>query len=227
MVRYAKILQVSGHEPRRFLVKDFLFLGSQSTSRQKLLKMVGIPFIVVPHSSDEQLCKGELSLEEYVMAIAHEKMHTLQLPNPHSIDKKYIHVLTADTLVFLIQSERIFGKPKNIEDAKNMLRSMRNEDVKVATGCCLNRYIACNGQWLLDKTVQWTASAEVQFYIDEAFVETFYDHEPTALLAAGGVIIDGYGQLFCRSIKGAYSTVIGLPLFDLFLELKKMDFNFN
>ncbi len=208
------------------MTKDILYLGSQSPSRQKLLKEVSIPFIVVPHTSDEQVVKGEMSFEHYVMAIAQEKMGTLLLPQPSCVDKPYLYVLTADTLVHLVSSGCILGKPNDLDDAKNMMRRIRNEEVEVITGCCLRRYQADNGIWQVEKESVWATGALVEFCIAEEFLDSFYDNEPNALFAAGATIIDGYGQLFFKSINGSHSAVIGLPLFELHQELKTMSFVF-
>lgn len=208
------------------MTKDIIYLGSQSHSRQKLLREVHIPFVVVPHSSDEQLVKGDVLFDAYVMAIAQEKMGALVLPQPAEVDKKYIHVVTADTLVHIVSSGRILGKPNDREDAKNMMRSMRNEEVEVITGCCLRRYVVRDNQWCVDQESTWATGALIEFWVEEEFLDVFYEKEPIALVAAGATIIEGYGQSFFKRINGSHSTVIGLPLFELHQELKKMGFVF-
>ncbi len=208
-------------------MKDILYLGSQSASRQKLLNDVDIPFVVVPHTSDEQVVRGQMSFEQYVTAIAQEKMAVLSLPQPSTINKKYIYVLTADTLVHIASSSVILGKPKDRDDAKNMMRQMRNEEIEVISGCCLRRYILLNGEWVVDQESVWATGALVEFCVEEEFLDAFYEKEPIALVAAGATVIDGYGQMFFKRINGSHSAVIGLPLFELHRELKKIGFVFN
>jgi septum formation protein len=208
------------------VIKDILYLGSQSRSRQKLLQEVGIPFVVVPHSSKEAVVRGNLPFERYVIAIAQEKMKTLLLPQPTKVDKNYLFALTADTLVHLTSSGNILGKPKDREDAKAMMRSMHNKEVEVITGCCLHRYAVHQEQWQVDQESTWATGAVIEFWVDEEFLDIFYEREPIALMAAGATIIEGYGQLFFKRITGSHSTVIGLPLFELRQKLKKMGFRF-
>lgn len=208
------------------MTNDILYLGSQSKSRQKLLNDVCIPFEVVAHTSDEQVVRGDMPLEQYVMAIAQEKMCTLNLLCAPRREKDYRFVLTADTLVYLITSGTILGKPRDREDAKNMMRKLRSEVTTVLTGCCLQKHIYRDGLWHLEASSTWVGSAEVEFHVDEEAMDGFFEREPVLLAAAGAAIIEGYGQLFFKRINGSHSAVIGLPLFELRQELKNMGFLF-
>lgn len=207
-------------------MNDLLYLGSQSKSRQKLLQEVGISFVVVPHQSDEALERGDRSVEAYVMAIAQEKMAALLLPDPASITQSYLYVLTADTLVHQRETDRLLGKPKDREDAKNMMRNMRDKEVAVVTGCCLRRYVVRDAQWHVEREEIWATGAVIEFWVEEEFLDTFYEREPIALVAAGATIIEGYGQMFFKRMDGSHSTVIGLPLFELRQALKNFGFRF-
>lgn len=207
-------------------MNDLLYLGSQSKSRQKLLQEVGIQFTVVPHQSDEALERGNRSVEEYVVAIAQGKMEALLLPDPASVAQPYLYVLTADTLVHQQETDRLLGKPKDREDAKRMMRDMRDKEVAVVTGCCLRRYVVHGDRWKIEHEVAWATGATIEFWVEEEFLDTFYEREPIALVAAGATIIEGYGQMFFKRITGSHSTVIGLPLFELRQALKNMGFTF-
>lgn len=199
-------------------MKDILYLGSQSSSRQRLLREAQIPFKLASHGSDEALERGDDSFENYVLKIAQEKMRHVCIHEP---DARYI--LTADTLVHVVRSGRILGKPKDRDDAKNMLRAMRNEVVEVITGSCLRKQ---EGQKIIAQHA-WTTGAFIEFSIGEEYLDTYFDKEPHVLSASGACIIDaGYGQSFFKSIRGSYTAVIGLPLFELRQELKKMGFLF-
>lgn len=205
---------------------DILYLGSQSLTRQKLLNEVGIPFVTVLHKSDEKVIKGDMSLENYVMEIAKEKMSLLDLPDKTQDEKNYRYVLTADTLVYIVSSGLILGKPENKEDAKTMLASMRNEELEVMTGCCLHKVEYNNGDWIVVDRSIWSSGALVEFNVDEDLIEKFFVKAPISLVAAGSATIEGYGQLFFKKINGSYTAVLGLPLFELHQELKRMGFKF-
>ena len=203
-------------------MQDTLYLGSQSSSRQKLLRDAGIRFAVASHTSDENVIRGDLPFNEYVMKIAQEKMRHVVLDQSNCR-----YVLTADTLVHLPSSGLILGKPKDREDAKNMIRAMRHEVVEVVTGCCLQKYgTSVHGTHVV-ASATWTTGALIEFHVDEEFIDAYFDKEPYALSAAGSCIVDsGYGQSFFKRITGSYSAVIGLPLFELRQELLKMGFIF-
>jgi septum formation protein len=203
-------------------MKDTLYLGSQSSSRQKLLKAASIPFVVVSHTCDELVVKDNMPFDRYVMEIAQEKIRHLSLPKL-SQEEDYHYVLTADTLIHIVSSGRILGKPIDRDDAKNMLRAMRNELVEVITGCCLQKHNLSTQ----NTSAVWSTGALIEFNVDESSIDSYFDKEPDILHASGSCMVDfGYGQSFFKSINGSYSAVIGLPLFELRQELKKMGFVF-
>ncbi len=208
------------------MIKDILHLGSQSYSRQKLLTAATIPFVVLPHASDEQLIRGEQSFDLYVKAIAQEKMRCLMLPEQPPQGKSYIFVLTADTLVHAVDSGEILTKPKDLDDAKNILRRMRGKKAEVVTGCCLQKLSYESGRWDVIVETTWTTGAFVEFWVDDEDFDAYFAHAPKAMVASGAAIVEDYGQLFLKTINGSYSAVIGLPLFELRCALKKMGFVF-
>ena len=63
-------------------MKNILLLGSQSLSRQRLLKEANIPFKFIGHNADETACVAGLSSpQEIVQTIAREKMNHVCLPS--------------------------------------------------------------------------------------------------------------------------------------------------
>lgn len=107
--------------------QDILYLGSQSEPRQRLLKMAYINFKVLSHKSSESVIEPSDNFEKYVIAIACDKMQHLQLPEVTQVEKNKIFVFTADTLIRIANTSQILGKPKNLENAKEMLRIIRNQ----------------------------------------------------------------------------------------------------
>ncbi|MFH1832201.1 MAG: Maf family protein [bacterium] len=207
---------------------DTLYLGSQSQSRKKLLEETGYTFKVLDHTSDEQITTHtEHDFSNYVLAIAQHKMDSLILPE-HDAHKTgdTIFVLTADTMVRTKNSHQVFGKPRDKEHALYMLQTYRNEAVEVATGCCLERKKWENGAWVRDETRAWTTVASVEFVVGQDDVDLFIKQVPLVMHAAGAAIIEGFGQNFCKSIQGAYSSIMGLPMFELRQVLKDLGFKF-
>jgi septum formation protein len=205
---------------------DVLYLASQSISRQKLLQTAGIPFSIMSHTSDEQESHVYESVHAYVLAIARSKMKTVILPKPSEVAREHLFVLTADTLIHTAKSGRMFGKPINKEDAKAMIAAVSAETIEVITGCCLEKMAVVHGEWKVVDQAHWTTSALIDYIIDPAFVDQYLDAEPLFLHACGGCVVEGMGQSFLKSVQGSYSTVLGLPLFELRAALKKMGFRF-
>lgn len=209
-------------------MKDFLYLASQSASRQRLLHEIGIPFIVLSHLSDEKVMRDGSSFKDYVLMISQHKMDSLVLPTPEDVNKPYMYVLTADTLVIEPKSDCILGKPRDKEDAREMMALLFNHEVHVVTACCLRRYCLDEaGSWIVEREAGWTSSADLMFCVAPDEVDWFIEKEPISLVAAGATIIDGFGQRFLKYLNGSHSAVIGLPLYELTQALKHMGFRFS
>ncbi len=207
--------------------RDILYLGSQSQPRQNLLKLADIKFKVLEHKSAESVVEPSDDFEKYVIAIACDKMQHLQFPEVSQIKEKRIFVLTADTLIKTVRTNQILGKPRDLEHAKEMLRILRDQPIDVFTGCCL-QLMKQSGRthWEIEKRQCWATGAQVEFSIDEESFDFYFGKEPWALHACGGGVIEGVGQAFLKSINGSYTSVLGLPLFELRQGLKRLGFKF-
>jgi len=204
--------------------KDILYLGSQSKPRQKLLELAGIDYKVLGHKSDE--CSVDLKddFKDYVLSIAKDKMDNIIFPLGKQDEKNF--VLTADTLVKTEKTNQILGKPKDIQDAKRMLRLLQKESALVITGCCLEKKVFKNGEWITKDKNYWTTKTIVEFCVDEDKLDWYLQKMPQALNACCAGIIEEYGQGFLKSVNGSYTSVLGLSLYELRQALKKMGFRF-
>lgn len=185
-----------------------LYLASSSSSRWRLLSESKIKSILIGHSSSEQLEQGNLSRTEYVLAIAQDKMNKVLFSA--NMPSTFL-VLTADSLVYGVDSKKFFGKPKDLADARTMLRAVRNEVVEIITACCLVKF----KEGVEEKRREWVTTSKVQFSVSESDLETYLSECPDALMSAGGGILEGFGAQFLKSIEGSYSGALGLPLFEL------------
>jgi septum formation protein len=208
--------------------KDCLYLGSQSQSRQQLLKEACIPFVLVEHGSDEGVSSDGLSFDDYVCAIARDKMKHLILPSPQNIKRDYLYILTADTLVRTINTNKILGKPKDKEDARAMIRLVSTGPVDVVTGCCVRKYtLDENREWVQKHQALWTTRATAEFYVPDEEIDMLISCVPGALKASGACVIEGFGQRYFKRMDGSYTTIIGLPLFEICEILRSWGFVFN
>ena len=115
-----------------------LLLGSNSASRKKLLQDMQIPFQIIGHRSDEQVCDWNKPLEQLVESIAIGKMETVIIPDEFK-NQKTCYVLTADTLGS-DSTGAVHGKPTDLNNARVMIKALRGTG-KVATGFCLDKKI--------------------------------------------------------------------------------------
>jgi septum formation protein len=120
-------------------------------------------------------------------------------------------VVTADTTV--IQQEKVLGKPKNREQARQILLQLSGQTHKVITGVCVrqqgNRDIFSVSTEVYFDTLTET---EIAFYIDH--------YHPFDKAGAYG-IQEWIGHIGVRKIDGSYYNVMGLPIQQLYQRLKK------
>jgi septum formation protein len=204
--------------------KDILYLGSQSESRRKLLDVAGISYKMLTHASKECVAVPTDNFDDYVLSIACDKMQHLQLPDLGTVEKNYIFVLTADTLVKATQSNQIIGKPNDLEHAKSIVRLIRTQPLQILTGCCLKRFEKSEKAWIQKNSKTWVTGALVEFCVPEEDINLYFERLPGVVHASGASIIDDFGQCFLKSINGSHSAVIGLPLFELRQNLKDLGF---
>lgn len=201
-------------------------MGSQSQSRRQLLNSVGIEYHLLAHNSDEQIEQATSNFNDYVAAIAQAKMDSLVLPTTGDVEKDYIFILTADTLIRTLDDQSILGKPRDSEHAYEMIAHLAKTPAEVVTGCCIKKMIKKESLWKVVEERCWATTTEVEFFIPENFRDYYFEHSPHALYACGAGIIEGVGQLFVRRVNGDYSSVLGLPLYELRQALSEMHFSF-
>lgn len=207
-------------------MNDILHLCSQSQSRRQLLEQSGILYKIIDHKSSECGLDEPHDFQAHVLAIAYDKLRHALLPDPSSIDKEYIFVLTADTLVRTSKSLQILGKPKDRDHAEEMLNLISQESIEIVTGCCLERMVKTTNGWEMSHYSHWSSSATAEFCIDPDMIDRYFEKVPVALFACGACVVEGIGQSFLKSFSGSYSGAMGIPLYELCQALKAMSFRF-
>lgn len=174
-----------------------LILASASPRRRELLEQLGIVYQVSPADLDEIPAPGE-SPEDYVQRIAAGKAEAVWQASGGRLP-----VLAADTEVEL--DGDIFGKPRNLKHACDMLSRLSGREHRVLSAVSL-------------RTAQGHAMrlsvSRVTFRLLELDeIEAYWDSgEPSD--KAGAYAIQGKGAMFIRHLAGSYSGVMGLPLFE-------------
>ncbi len=178
-----------------------IILASQSPRRQELLRYITEDFAVRVSNVDEALPK-KMNPREAVMYLSKIKAE------PFRSEEDI--VIGADTVVAL--EDRIFGKPKNEEDARDMLRQLSGRSHSVFTGVTIIK-----GQF----STTFAEETKVEFHtLSNEDINNYIDSlEYTD--KAGAYAIQGKGALLVRGIEGDYFNVVGLPISSLNKELEK------
>ena len=180
-----------------------IILASASPRRQELLQQIGCAFqVVVSHAEEE---KGQhIDPEELVQGNAHRKAAAVAAGHPEQ------PVLGADTVVAL--DGHIYGKPRNADEACQMLARLSGRTHRVSTGIALVWKDTC---WRAVETTEVTfapmSAAEIAAYAATG--------EP--LDKAGAYAVQGRAAAFIEGIRGSYSNVVGLPLHCLCMLARK------
>ena len=176
-----------------------IFLASKSPRRRELLQMLRIPFKVVTINGIDESFPDDISPLQVPEFISRKKAKVyLERMQPKEL------VITADTMV--ICGDRIMGKPKNPEDAVEMLH-------QVATGVTIStadRTVSFSS--VTDVTFAPLSEEEIRFYVD--------NYQPFDKAGAYG-IQEWIGAVAVSGINGSYYNVMGLPVHRLFQELKQ------
>lgn len=183
-----------------------LHLASQSPRRQDLLRQVGFRFDLVASDVSEIPEPGQAPAD-YAVAMALAKARAARVPAGSRLP-----VLGADTDVAL--GERILGKPRDRADGLEMLRALAHRTHQVYSAVAVLR--GEHFETALSVT-------DVSFgTITPAQAEAYWDSgEPAD--KAGGYGIQGLGAQFVKEIRGSYSGVVGLPLYETLQILKRFD----
>jgi septum formation protein len=170
-------------------------LASASPRRQALLAQLGIAFLVDPADVDESAKPGE-SPRTYVTRLATEKAQAVSARHPGSL------VLGADTTVAL--DGKVFGKPKDAEQAQAMLSQLAGRTHLVLTA------VATAGT----RSAVQAVETHVTFAAVTPQALAWYASSGEPLDKAGGYALQGLGGFLVERISGSPSNVIGLPLWE-------------
>jgi septum formation protein len=199
---------------------SFIYLASQSPRRQELLKQIGVEFeMLAPEASeDSESIETPLPNEKartYVerVTIAKSKAALTRWQKRHL---PWAPILCADTTVSLPNSPdgEILGKPTDAADAARILSMLSGKTHEVLTAVALT--INPN-----DKPVCLVQVSEVEFTSLSAEQITAYIASGEPFGKAGAYGIQGLGGSLIPSIRGSYSGIMGLPLFETTLLLDR------
>ncbi len=200
-----------------------VILASASPRRRDLLAATGMAFTVRPPANpvDEALEPDQLAMpEEAAKKLAERKagavVQELLAENPVGM----FMVLGSDTMV--VKEGEIFGKPRNLDDAKRMLRALSGSahDVLTAVSC-----------WMIAAPDPEKLSVGFRTFVDKSRVRfreladdeiADYLRKGESFDKAGAYAIQGEGAALVESYDGALDTIIGLPVGRLLREFPEL-----
>jgi septum formation protein len=183
-----------------------LILASQSPRRKALLAQLGYQFTTQAPDINESVDVNE-SAQDYVLRLAQEKAQAIFSALPALQQAKTV-VIGSDTCV-VIEGD-ILGKPANEEECIAILMRLENKQHQVLTAIAAIHQIQVGENEVVSELVETQVNFKT-LTIDE--IKRYWQTgEPCD--KAGSYAIQGIGGQFVTTIKGSYSAVVGLPLYE-------------
>ncbi len=187
------------------LNKYEIVLASNSPRRKELLQRMGVNFKVRTLLGIDESYPDSLRGEDIVCYISRNKAKAYQSSMaPNEL------LITADTIVYV--DGEVMGKPKNAEQAKEMLHKLSGKTHQVITGVTIVTAKRTENFGVTSQ-VKFTniTDEEINFYVD--------NYLPFDKAGAYG-IQEWIGIVAVEEIKGSYFNVVGLPVQRLYQKLK-------
>ena len=185
-----------------------LILASTSPRRISLLGQIGIPFEVVDPGNVE----NSVALDPIVRVREHAlcKAEAVSSRFPDRL------VVAADTIVAL--KGEILEKPKNVDEAREMLRFLCGRTHTVFSAVALvERDVGLSDLRVSETkvTLKGLSSEEIDAYLVTR----------ESMDKAGAYAAQGLGAVLVERVEGCFYNIVGLPMSLLFDMLKEAGFN--
>ena len=180
-----------------------IILASQSLRRKQLLEWAEIPFDILVKETDESYPEN-LSKQEIAIYIARNKALVIrqQLLEGSKTIQEFNPILAADTIVVL--QNKIIGKPRDREDAINILSDLSGKQHHVITGVVILHN---------EKEIAFAETTEVYFHeLSLAQIEFYVDNYKPYDKAGAYAIQEWIGVVGIKSVVGDFYNVMGLPV---------------
>ena len=184
-----------------------IILASQSPRRAEILRMIGVSFKVEPSNIHEKI-NQKIKQNEIPINLSKAKAEKISHKYPDKI------IIGADTIV--VFNKKIFGKPKDKNESKKMLKALSGNSHEVITGVTI-----MNGKLGVIKTFSETTKVFVQ-KIPTKQIE-FYVNNYNTLDKAGSYGIQEWFSVWIKKINGCYYNVMGLPVSKLYGHLVEIE----
>lgn len=196
---------------------DFVYLASQSPRRRQLLDQLGVrhELLLADATEDAETLEavhGREAPARYVQRVTGLKLDAA-VARHRARGLPPAPILCADTTVAL--GPVILGKPEDAADAARMLRQLSGNDHRVLTAVALQHG---------DQRLQALSVSHVRFapLSDDEIARYVDSGEP--LGKAGAYAVQGRAAAFICAMRGSYSGIMGLPMFETAQLLRQAGF---
>lgn len=186
-----------------------IILASTSPRRKELFGKLGLSFIIEEPDFEEDMTLKMPPLK-LAKVLSYGKANAVARKHKSGI------IIGADT--FVMFRNHLLGKPKNELEAKEMLKKLSGQRVDILTGLTIINAASGKKVSTTDITkvyIKKLSESEINNYIASG--------EPMG--KAGAFAIQGLGAVIIKKIEGDFMGAMGLPLFILAKELKKLGIN--
>lgn len=188
-----------------------IILASQSPRRKQLLEWAEVDFDIIISATDEVIPEN-IPIEEVPIIIAREKAMAVKEKVAQDEMLKTLPILAADTVVVL--ENEIIGKPKNREDAIQILSRLSGKKHQVITGVVILNQ---------ENEIAFADVTEVEFHELTLEQIIFYVDNYKPYDKAGAYAIQEWiGVVGIKKINGDFYNVMGLPISRVVKELEKL-----
>ena len=191
-----------------------IVLASKSKVRKEILDKNGIICDVEPSNIDEEIVKKSLIKEKITPEIVSKNLAELKANKVSQKEPEKI-VMGADSVIDL--DGKIISKPKNREEALEILKALNNKPHYLISSVCLSK----NGNMIWNFTDKATlvmknfSIKELEDYLSQISDEALYSYNVYQ--------IEGLGKKLFSKIEGDKNTIMGLPI----IKLKEYLENYN
>ncbi|MGF1456887.1 MAG: Maf family protein [Alphaproteobacteria bacterium] len=188
-----------------------LILASASPRRLALLAQIGItPDAVIPADIDETPLPLELPRHHALRLACHKAAHVaaqgVAIPaGDGTADTRPAHILAGDTVV--AAGRRILPKTEDRDRARSCLRLLSGRRHTVYSAIAVQAPDGRSATRVVETIVAFKRLSADD--VDQYLASGEWQGK------AGGYAIQGFAASFIRHISGSYSSVVGLPLFEV------------
>ena len=183
-----------------------IILASTSPRRKRLLKQLGLDFTIVP-SHVIEIMNPRFQPQRQAEELSLQKAQAVADKFDDAI------IIGSDTLIAF--GDEVIGKPKDEKQAKMLLKKFSGHTHKIITGLTI---IDTAQKKTITKSVETTVTFRTLYPNEIAS----YIQKAKPFDKAGAYALQDLGAVFIEKIEGDYFSAVGLPLFLLAKELKKL-----